>query len=127
VHCALVVSSMSLPSLPSYAEVPLIPRTENEAPAYTPPMHEQPLRHNGPLRNRPSGEFVKQTKNGAFSLRLVYQHNDRLPTYGLAGAVEGIVTVSKPEGITSVDVKVCPYCAASRKFDACEEDSHRGR
>jgi hypothetical protein len=88
----------------------LIPRTENGTPAYTaePQPHEQRIGQNGLRRTRLSGEFVKQSKNGAVSLRLVSQkHNARLPTYGLAGAVEGRVVVSKPEGIVSVDVKVC--------------------
>ena len=103
-HCVLVVFPMSFGSPPSYAEIPLIPR----APEWIadPQPHEPRTRPNG-LRTRPSGEFVKQTMNGAYSLRLVSQRNIRLPTYGLAGAVEGVVTVSKPEVITSVEVKVC--------------------
>jgi hypothetical protein len=107
VHCVLIVSPMSFGSPPSYAEIPLIPRAENAPGCIADRQpHERRTRPNG-LRTRPSGEFVKQTKNGAFSLRLVSQRNARLPTYGLAGAVEGVVTVSKPEVITSVEVKVC--------------------
>ncbi|KIM71344.1 hypothetical protein PILCRDRAFT_56189, partial [Piloderma croceum F 1598] len=100
---------MSFASLPSYAETPFIPRMENGTLAYTvePQPYEQRIAQNGLLRTRPSGEFVKQTKNGAISLRLVSQkHNARLPTYGLAGEVEGTVIVSKPDGIKSVDVKI---------------------
>jgi len=100
---------MSLASLPSYAETPFTPRMENGTPAYTvePQPYEQRIGQNGLLRTRPSGEFVKHTKNRAISLRLVSQkHDARLPTYGLAGEVEGTVIVSKPDGITSVDVKV---------------------
>jgi len=101
---------MSLASLPSYAETRYIHRMDNGTPAYTvePQPYEQRIGQNGLLRTRPSGEFVKQTKNGAISLRLASQeHNARLPAYGLAGEVEGTVIVSKPDGITSVDVKVC--------------------
>jgi hypothetical protein len=100
---------MSLASLPSYAETSLI-HTDNGTPAYTaePQPHEQRIGHNGLVRARLSGEFVKHTKNGAVSLRLISQMpNARLPTYGLAGEVEGTVIVSKPEGITSIEVKVC--------------------
>ena len=101
---------MSFSGLPSYAETSVIPSIENGTPAYTaePQPHEQRIGQNG-LLTRLSGEFVKQTKNGAVTLRLLSQKRDaRLPTYGLAGQVlEGTVIVSKPEGITSVDVKVC--------------------
>ena len=100
---------MSFASLPSYAETPLIPHSENETPAYTaePQPHEQRIGYNRLLRARPSGEFVKQSKNGVVLLRLFSQHrNTGLPIYGLAGEVEGVVVVSKPEGITSVSVKV---------------------
>ena len=101
---------MSLASLPSYAEIPFTPRMENGTPVYTvePQPYEQRIAQNGLLRTSPSGEFVKQTKNGVITLRLVSQEpNARLPIYGLAGNVEGTVIVSKPDGITSVDVKVC--------------------
>jgi hypothetical protein len=98
---------MSLASLPSYAEAPLIPRNENDTPAYT--TEPQPHEHNRVPGARHSGEFVKQTKNGAVCLRLFSeQRNTRLPAYGRAGEVEGVVIVSKPEGITSIDVKVRP-------------------
>jgi hypothetical protein len=106
---------MSFASLPSYAETPFIPHIENAIPAYTaePQPYEQRVAHNRMLRARPSGEFVKKTKDGAVCLRLIYQHrNARLPTYGLAGDVEGEIIVSKPDGITSVDVKVCSKYAS---------------
>lgn len=106
---APVVPPMSLASLPSYAEAPSIPLAEIDTPAYTaePQPHEQRIGHNRVLRAKPSGEFVKQTKNGAVCLRLFsQQHNAKLPSYGLAGKVEGVVVISKPDGITSVDVKI---------------------
>ena len=93
-------------SLPEYAAPP----SQLFSPSYTaiPRTHEYRLAHNPHLRpDRPPRSFVKQTKSGNVSLRLVGQ-DDRvsLPTYGLAASVQGTVEIGKTEGITSVEVQV---------------------
>ncbi|PBK75134.1 hypothetical protein ARMSODRAFT_951210 [Armillaria solidipes] len=95
---------MSAASLPSYV-APHFSRS----PSYTaePQLHEQRLAVANGVRPRPSGHFVKESKSGGARLRLTSQENHvTLPVYGSNGSVEGTVEVSKPEGITSVEVKV---------------------
>lgn len=95
---------MSTTTLPVYNE-PLFNRT----PSYSvePGQHEQRIALYDRLRPRPSGEFVKQSKSGDVSLRLVAQEdNVSLPVYGNGGCVEGTVNLNKTEGISSVEVKV---------------------
>lgn len=95
---------MSAASLPSYV-APHFSRS----PSYTaePQLHEQRLAVANGVRPRPSGHFIKESKSGGARLRLTSQENHvTLPVYGSNGSVEGTVEVSKPEGITSVEVKV---------------------
>jgi hypothetical protein len=59
--------------------------------------------------SRPSGEFVKKSKNGGVSLRLFAQADDAtLPVYGSGASVRGSVELSesKLEGLASVEIKV---------------------
>jgi hypothetical protein len=64
-------------------------------------------------RSRQSGDFVKQSRSGGVSLRLVDQGDDTpLPVYGHGSSVEGMVNLAKPAGIARVEVKVC-----SEQFD----------
>lgn len=88
---------MSSTSLPSYV---------GDIPPYSayPQPFEQRLALNQ-LRFRPSGNFIKQS--GGISLRLIEQDNNvDIPVYGCGDSVEGTVNISKPESITSVEVKV---------------------
>lgn len=93
-------------SLPEYAAPP----SQLLSPTYTaiPRTHEYRLALNPRLRpNRPLRSFVKRTKSGHLSLRLVDQ-DDRvaLPVYGLGASVQGVVEINKTEGITSVEAQV---------------------
>lgn len=95
---------MSVSSLPSYF-APSFTRT----PLYSAEPHEYERRIAlaDRLRPRPSGQFVKKSKNGEARLRLTAQDNDcTLPIYGSQGCVEGTVELLKTDGITSVEVKV---------------------
>ena len=94
---------MSTTSLPSYT-APLLGRT----PSYTaePQAYEQRLALNR-LRARPSSEFTKQSKSGGIALRFLGQEeNAAYPVYGVSDVIEGIVDISKTDGVHSVDVKV---------------------
>jgi hypothetical protein len=63
--------------------------------------------------NRQS-DFVKTSKNGAFSLRLLEQdENVSQPEFRSGNAIDGIVEVSKPGGVSSVEVKVSPAASIS--------------
>ncbi|KIJ17626.1 hypothetical protein PAXINDRAFT_167632 [Paxillus involutus ATCC 200175] len=97
---------MSAASLPGYPAPP----THLHSPTYTavPRAHEHRLALNARLRpNRPLREFVKQTKNGGVSLRLVGQDDQAtLPVYGLGASVQGTVEINKTDGITSVEVLI---------------------
>ncbi|KAG5645981.1 hypothetical protein DXG03_004582 [Asterophora parasitica] len=95
---------MSTTSLPSYIAPSL-----NRAPSYSaePQEAEQRLALVDRLRPRPTGNFVKQSKNGDARLRLTAQEADAtLPTYGSQGSVEGVVELSKLDNIVNVEVKV---------------------
>ncbi|KIY63495.1 hypothetical protein CYLTODRAFT_426067 [Cylindrobasidium torrendii FP15055 ss-10] len=92
---------MSNPALPPYAA--------SHTPAYTsqPRSHEQRLSISRSLRPRPSGEFVKESRSHNARLRLGRQEQHvELPIYGAGGVVDGIVEAGKPDGITSVEVKI---------------------
>lgn len=97
---------MSAASLPGYPALP----AQLHSPTYTaaPQAHEYRLALNARLRpNRPPREFVKQTKNGGVSLRLVGQDEQAtLPVYGFGASVQGTVDINKTEGIASVEVQV---------------------
>ena len=96
---------MSTASLPSY-----IPPTNNPAPSssYEPQESEQILAvADSSVRHRPTGTFVKQSKNGQLILRLSGQQTDAtVPSYGINTMVEGVVEVTRTDGITRVEVKV---------------------
>ena len=95
---------MSTNSLPSYLSPSL-----NRVPSYSAEPHdyEQRIALVGRLRPRPSGSFVKESKNGDVRLRLSSQEdNINLPIYEPRGVVEGTVELSKTDGIQSVKVKV---------------------
>lgn len=80
----------------------------NTTPTYSaePQAYEQRLALNR-LRQRPSTDFVKQSRSGGVSLRLVEQDdNITLPVYGCGDSVEGSIIVAKPDGVTSVEVKI---------------------
>ena len=99
---------MSTTSLPSYAP-PGLGSSYTRIPSYTaePRAFEQRLALNRG-HPRPSGEFTKHSRSGGVSLRFPGQdRNATLPVYGNAGVVEGVVEVAKPEGVHSVEVKVC--------------------
>ncbi|KAI0726274.1 hypothetical protein C8Q72DRAFT_532851 [Fomitopsis betulina] len=97
---------MSASGLPAYR-----PANHNHSPAspvYTPEpqAYEQRLALNR-IRERPSTEFVKQSKTGGVSLRLSEQEdNASLPVYGCGDSVEGMVDLAKPESASSVEVRV---------------------
>lgn len=97
---------MPAASLPEYAALP----SQLLSPSYTaiPRAHESRLALTPRLRpNRPPRSFVKQTKSGNVSLRFVNQDvRAEIPVYGLGASVQGMVEISKTEGITSVEVKV---------------------
>ncbi|EDR13768.1 uncharacterized protein LACBIDRAFT_292561 [Laccaria bicolor S238N-H82] len=95
---------MSTNSLPSYLSPSL-----NRVPSYSAEPHdyERRLALADRLRPRPSGSFVKESKNGDARLRLSAQEdNISLPIYGSRGVVEGTVELSKTDGIQSVEVKI---------------------
>lgn len=95
---------MSTASLPSYV-APSFDRT----PSYSaePHEYEQRIALADRLRPRPSGNFVKESKNGGVKLRLSAQEDNlALPVYGSGGRVEGTVELTKPSSVGSVEVKV---------------------
>ena len=101
---------MSTVSLPSYVAPSL-----NRTPSYSaePGDFEHRLALGERLRIRPSGSFVKESKGGAIRLRLSSQEeNITLPVYGASDVVEGVVELSKPDGVTSVEVQESDCCAS---------------
>ncbi|KAG2147491.1 uncharacterized protein EDB93DRAFT_1147631 [Suillus bovinus] len=70
--------------------------------------HEYRLAYNARLNpNRSPREFVKQSRNGGVSLRLVGQDDQvTLPVYGYGASVEGTLDIHKRDGITSVEVQI---------------------
>ncbi|TFK52174.1 hypothetical protein OE88DRAFT_1368232 [Heliocybe sulcata] len=96
---------MSTASLPSYSPAPEFFQT----PVYTahPQPHEQRIALASGLRSSPRGDFVKQSRIGGVGLRLLQQDDDAdLPEYGCGSTVEGVVNVTKTDGVQSVEVKV---------------------
>lgn len=94
---------MSTASLRS--DVPLLYGT----PAYTeePQECEQRLALGERVRHRPSGNFIKQSRNGGVKLCLTAQEaNVDSPVYGSGAHVEGTVELTKTGGVTSVEVKI---------------------
>lgn len=97
---------MSASGLPAYRPATLA--RSPASPVYTPEpqAYEQRLALNR-IRERPSTEFVKQSKTGGLSLRLSEQEdNASLPVYGCGDSVEGTVDLTKPESASSVEVRV---------------------
>ncbi|KAH9841351.1 uncharacterized protein C8Q71DRAFT_325791 [Rhodofomes roseus] len=97
---------MSASSLPAYR--PSSFARSPASPVYTPEpqAYEQRLALNR-VRERPSTEFVKQSKTGGLSLRLSEQEdNATLPAYGCGDSVEGTVDLAKPESANCVEVRV---------------------
>ncbi|KAF9013303.1 hypothetical protein BDQ17DRAFT_1343160 [Cyathus striatus] len=95
---------MSTASLPSYVAPGF-----NRTPSYSvePHAYEQRIALADRLRPRPSGNFVKESRNGDVRLRLSAQEDGvALPVYGSAGRVEGNIELTKVDGITSVEVKI---------------------
>lgn len=95
---------MSTTSLPSY-----LGPTHNNTPSYSaePGQNEQRLALTERLSEHPTGNFVKQTRNGDVALCLTGQHDDiNLPVYGSGANIEGKVEIAKLEGITKVEVQV---------------------
>ncbi|KAF5382443.1 hypothetical protein D9615_002714 [Tricholomella constricta] len=97
---------MSTTNLPAYmAPSPSLTRI----PSYSaePHEYEQRIALADRLRPRPTGNFIKKSKNGDTRLRLTAQEdNAALPTYGSQGCVEGIVELSKVDNVTTVEVKI---------------------
>lgn len=93
-----------------------MPRSQPRTPAYAPtaPPHHHTLPHHLHLhssprarsRSRPPGEFVKRGKNLVLRLAAAQVPGSELPVYGLARVVDGKVELAKPEGISSIEVKV---------------------
>ena len=84
---------MSTASLPSYH--------------YEPQDTEQRLAHHLHAARRPPGTFVKNSRNGGVSLRLIGQLDDAtLPEYGRNAFVDGTVELRNTDTVQSVEVKV---------------------
>ncbi|KZT64274.1 hypothetical protein DAEQUDRAFT_43057 [Daedalea quercina L-15889] len=97
---------MSASGLPAYRPTSVL--RSPASPVYTaePQAYEQRLALNR-IRERPSTEFVKQSKTGGVSLRLSEQEDKAtLPVYGCGDSVEGTVELAKPESASSVEVRV---------------------
>ncbi|KAI0064109.1 hypothetical protein BV25DRAFT_1869547 [Artomyces pyxidatus] len=92
---------MSTLSLPSYTP------DHNHSPAYSAEPQQYERRLLVPPRQRPSSEFVKQSRSGELSLRLAAQVDGvTTPMYALRELVEGTVEIAKPDGLAYVAVKV---------------------
>ena len=95
---------MSTISLPSYL-APLLKRTSTNTTERH--DHGQRLTLADRLGTRFSGVFLKQSRGGNVSLRLNAQENETsLPVYGSGSLVDGVVELTKTEGVSSVEVKV---------------------
>ena len=106
---------MSASGLPAYRPATLV--RSPASPVYTPEpqAYEQRLALNR-IRERPSTEFVKQSKTGGVSLRLSEQEdNASLPVYGCGDSVEGMVDLAKPESASSVEVRVSSVSSTRRE------------
>ena len=97
---------MSTSSLPAYtARQGLQSHSYSAEPRY----HEQRLALSRRIpAARPSGEFVKESKSRGIRLRLFAQREGvELPIYASGTSIVGTIELSKTEGVTSVEVKVC--------------------
>ncbi|KAG6828053.1 hypothetical protein H0H92_009514 [Tricholoma furcatifolium] len=97
---------MSTSSLPSYA-APSFAQT----PTYSaePRQSERRIALVDRLRARPTGHFVKKSKNGDAQLRLAGQEDNSdidFPIFGAQSRIDGLVELFKPDNVTSVDVKI---------------------
>lgn len=95
---------MSTTSLPNYTA-----SSFSRIPSYSaePQANEQRVAQGNRLLPQPSGNFIKQTKNGDLRRRLNAQENSI--TFPVYGCIQGRVELSKTRGVTSVEVKVCSY------------------
>ncbi|KAI0054655.1 hypothetical protein BV25DRAFT_1922490 [Artomyces pyxidatus] len=92
---------MSTLSLPSYTP------DHNHSPAYSTESQQYERRLLVPPRQRPSSEFVKQSRSSGLSLRLAAQVDGvTTPVYASREPVEGTVKIAKPDGLACVAVKV---------------------
>ncbi|KAJ8518399.1 hypothetical protein ONZ45_g4526 [Pleurotus djamor] len=100
-------SPMSYTSLPSYVAPSIV---GGRIPTYTaePPSNELRLAIAAVAPPRPSGTYVKQTKNGNLKLQLNDQEEGvEIPLYGTSSLIEGEVQLSgKADNVNSVEVKV---------------------
>ncbi|KAF7375366.1 hypothetical protein MSAN_00424100 [Mycena sanguinolenta] len=100
---------MATPRLPSYASYGDERLEVLRSPSYSaePGLHEQRLALNARSLPQPTGNFVKVSKHGGITLRLLSQEDDvDLPVYSSGAIVEGTVELSKTDSISSVDFKV---------------------
>ena len=92
-------------SLPSYATIP--PDTAS---------YGSPISLHG--YGFTQGDFVKTSKSGAISLRLLGQdENVSQPAYWSGSVIDGVVEVAKPDGISRVEMKVIPPPLSSAPQD----------
>jgi len=82
------------------------------SPSYSvePHEYEQRLAMAGRIRSRPIGNFVKLSKSGGVRLTLRAQESNATAVYGRQSTIEGTVELSKPENVTSVEIKVSSWC-----------------
>jgi hypothetical protein len=66
----------------------------------------QSLPHEPPSIPR-SSTFIKESKQGAVSLKLTGQRPSSTPVYGHGALIDGSVEVAKLDDIQSVELKVC--------------------
>ncbi|KAJ7639086.1 hypothetical protein FB45DRAFT_1001079 [Roridomyces roridus] len=102
------MSTAALPNFP-YSDLPPLQPSFSRTPSYTaePRTHEQRIALNARLLPRPTGTFVKSSKNGDVTLRLTAQKdNIELPVYGCGSLVEGIVELAKTDNVSTVEVKI---------------------
>ena len=100
---------MATPRLPSYASYGDERLEVLRTPSYSaePGLHKQRLALNARSLPQPTGNFVKESKHGGITLRLLGQEdNVDLPVYSSGAVVEGTVELSKTDSVSSVDFKV---------------------
>ena len=74
--------------------------------ASEPRPHEERLEINRRLIQEESGVYVEKNKHVTLALTNQVQ-NCKEPTYGKGAVVQGALSISKPESVLSVEVKVC--------------------
>ena len=79
-----------------------------DTPCYTsePRPHDERLEINRRLIREESGVYVEKNKHVTLALTNQAQ-NCKEPTYGQGAVVQGALSISKPESVLSVEVKVC--------------------